>query len=366
MSGIKRVMFFYVLFYLQGFAKGGAADVKTVFCGIEESCVLPCTFTAGEDVVIHWKETTTADTLLHYYHNQDHPEKKAPRFRNRTSLISEKEASLRLKGVTNEDEGRYECYVSIPHRPPNQSTMDLKVDAPPRKVQIQQVGNRITCSSERIYPQPELTWSSSPPTNLTVADTTTAQQKGKLYSINSSLIALTVSNLDYSCTISTGRKERKATLFNTASINISDSKTTIPCTSSNIRLKSLIWTFNHSQNILIQTTAEVPFKVSEEWRKHVKDVSESGSLVLQDITSLQEGIYTCELSTAEETFVQSTVLMMKESQSTPHVAGITVGVIISVVIAICILVFIYKKRKKGQIVKEEKPCRTIRFRVNHF
>ncbi|KAM6971527.1 uncharacterized protein LKV04_017082 [Tautogolabrus adspersus] len=333
MSGIKRVMFFYVLFYLQGFAKGGAADVKTVFCGIEESCVLPCTFTAGEDVVIHWKETTTADTLLHYYHNQDHPEKKAPRFRNRTSLISEKEASLRLKGVTNEDEGRYECYVSIPHRPPNQSTMDLKVDAPPRKVQIQQVGNRITCSSERIYPQPELTWSSSPPTNLTVADTTTAQQKGKLYSINSSLIALTVSNLDYSCTISTGRKERRATLSKPAFINIFNTETTISCNQKNINTSQtdFTWRFNHSVVILTQTTANVSFTVPVEWRKYVKNVSQSGSLILKGLTSDQEGIYTCEVNTAEETYVTNTFLVVLKDSS------VNVAVIAGSVVGACLL-----------------------------
>lgn len=35
----------------------------------------------------------------------------------------------------------------------------------------------------------------------------------------------------------------------------------------------------------------------------MKGVSESGSLTLQDLSSNHEGIYTCELSDAEETYV---------------------------------------------------------------
>ncbi|XP_065804978.1 V-set domain-containing T-cell activation inhibitor 1-like [Labrus bergylta] len=345
MSGIKRVTFFYVLFYLKGFAKG-----DTEVCILKESCILPCSFKQGDKVLVHWNQIK-GNTLVHsYFYDRDQLERQDESFKGRTSLfqdqISKGNVSLRLTGVKLEDQGRYKCYTSTTNGN-KESFVDLNLEAPPSKVGIQQVGNRITCSSEEIYPQPELTWSSSPPTNLTVADTPTVHQKEKLYSINSSLIVqVGVIDLDYSCTISAGRNNRTATLFKPASINISDTKSTIPCTSSNTHFKSLIWTFNHNQNILIQTSAEVPFNISEEWRKHVKDVSESGSLVLQDLTSLQEGIYTCEHSTAEETCVWSTVLRIKESQSTPDVAGITVGVIfLLVVLAICIF-FIYKRFKK--------------------
>ncbi len=84
-----------------------------------------------------------------------------------------------------------------------------------------------------------------------------------------------------------------------ASISGSDTETTISCTSSDSPLTDLVWRFNHSQIILNQTRTNVPCTVSEEWRQQVKDVSESGSLTLQHLSSDQEGIYTCELSNDE-------------------------------------------------------------------
>ena len=45
----------------------------------------------------------------------------------------------------------------------------------------------------------------------------------------------------------------------------------------------------------------------------MKSVSESGSLTLKDFSSDQEGIYTCELSNAEETYVTNTLLRIEES-----------------------------------------------------
>ncbi len=87
--------------------------------------------------------------------------------------------------------------------------------APVRKVDIQQVENRITCSSEGIYPEPELTWSTNPPSTLTLQDKATVQQtEQQLYNISSSLIVSdSVADLVYSCTVSTHRNSRRATLF---------------------------------------------------------------------------------------------------------------------------------------------------------
>lgn len=42
----------------------------------------------------------------------------------------------------------------------------------------------------------------------------------------------------------------------------------------------------------------------------MKHVSESGSLTLQDLTADHEGIYTCELSDAEETKVSENKIKM--------------------------------------------------------
>ncbi|KAG7217340.1 hypothetical protein INR49_021637, partial [Caranx melampygus] len=101
------------------------------------------------------------------------------------------------------------------------------------------------------------------------------------------------------------------------SVSGSHTEATIPCTTSNISLTgfSLTWRFNHSQIILTQTRADVPCTVSEEWKQQVKGVSESGSLMLQHLSSHHEGTYTCELSDAEETLITNTVLRIDQQKS---------------------------------------------------
>ncbi|XP_044031918.1 hemicentin-2-like isoform X2 [Siniperca chuatsi] len=315
MTVVKCALFFLVLTCLWTFNRGDA-EVSCVFM---ESCILPCSFPVGTDVLIHWIQVTAGDTVHSYYHNKDQLSHQHEHYRGRTSLfrdqISRGNASLQLTGVEVQDQGRYKCYTST-MRGNKDSFINLKVDAPVRQVDIQQVENRITCSSEGIYPEPELTWSTSPPSNVTFKNTTTVQQtEQQIYNISSSLILSdNVTDLVYSCTVSTRRNRRTATLFKPTSLSVSDSETTIPCTSSNTPLTGLIWRFNHSQIILSQTRADVPHTVSEEWQQQVKGVSESGSLMLQDLSSNQEGIYTCELSNAEETNITSTLLRIEKSQ----------------------------------------------------
>uniref|UniRef100_A0A3B4YRT4 Ig-like domain-containing protein n=1 Tax=Seriola lalandi dorsalis TaxID=1841481 RepID=A0A3B4YRT4_SERLL len=87
----------------------------------------------------------------------------------------------------------------------------------------------------------------------------------------------------------------------------------IPCKASNTSLTgfSLTWRFNHSQIILNQTRADVPSSVSEGWRQQVKGVSESGSLMLQNLSPHHEGTYTCELSDADETLTTNSFLRIE-------------------------------------------------------
>lgn len=86
-----------------------------------------------------------------------------------------------------------------------------------------------------------------------------------------------------------------------------DTETTISCTSLNIPLRGLVWSFNHSQIIVNQMGINEPY-VSEEWTQQVKSVSPSGALVLQHLSPRQQGVYTCELSSDEETYVTNNYL----------------------------------------------------------
>uniref|UniRef100_A0A3B4YYH5 Ig-like domain-containing protein n=1 Tax=Seriola lalandi dorsalis TaxID=1841481 RepID=A0A3B4YYH5_SERLL len=190
----------------------------TVSCVFMESCILPCSFQGGTDVVIHWTQVTAGDLHVHsFYHNQDQLAYQVQRFRDRTSLfkdqISRGNASLQLTGVEVQDQGRYKCHTSV-IRGNKDSFINLKLDAPVDQVDLQQVDNRITCSSEGIYPEPELTWSTSPPSSLNLQHKTTKQKTEQLlYNIRSYLI-LSDSDLGYSCTVSTRRNRKRATLIN--------------------------------------------------------------------------------------------------------------------------------------------------------
>ncbi|XP_034416684.1 V-set domain-containing T-cell activation inhibitor 1-like [Cyclopterus lumpus] len=323
-----------------------------VDCVLGGSCILPCSFPPGGEVVLYWIQVATGNTIHYFYNNQDQVELQDQHFRGRTSLfkdqISRGNASLRLTGVQIQDQGRYRCYTS--NKPgTKESFSNLNVYAPVRKVDIRQLENRITCSSEGIYPEPTLTWTTKPPFNETLQNQTTVQQtEQQLYSISSFLVA-SAPGLDYSCTVSTRVSQRRATWSLPTNISGSRTETTIRCRSSEGPPTGLIWRFNHSQIILNQTGTD--YTTSEDWKKHVKSSSESGILTLKDLSSSQEGIYSCELSDAEETYSSFFLRLEGSPDSHNNVAEIAGWVIVVFVvcglIAAAIFKLKYKKRKKN-------------------
>ncbi|XP_035981038.1 LOW QUALITY PROTEIN: uncharacterized protein LOC110367291 [Fundulus heteroclitus] len=194
-----------------------AAETE-VSCVLSESCTLPCQFPFGSEPLIHWFYVSDGESVVHSYYKDQRPAgDQVQNFKGRTSLfqdqISRGNASLLLRRVKFQDEGEYKCYIST-MRGFEESFINIKIEAPVSKVRINQEKNRIICSSEGIYPKPELTWSTEPPSNTALQITTTVQQtEEKLYSISSSLV---VSDddpyLTYSCTVSTQRSRKTALL----------------------------------------------------------------------------------------------------------------------------------------------------------
>ncbi|XP_030612079.1 CD276 antigen-like [Archocentrus centrarchus] len=339
-----------------------AEEDSEVSCVFMERCILPCRFQIGEEIVTHWFKVP-GDLHVHsFYYSKDQLGHQDQRFRNRTSLfkdqISRGNASLQLAGVQVQDQSRYKCHTST-IRGNQESFINLKVDAPVHEVSIDQVGNRITCSSEGIYPEPQLTWSTSPPSNITFTNTTTVQQPEQLlYSITSSLmVSAGVYDLLFICTISTRRNRRRATLRKLADISAPSTGVTIPCTPPNTSLTnfSLVWRFNHTQTIVKQTGTNVTYSVSDGWRQQVEKVSESGSLVLKDLSSKQEGGYTCELSNAEETHSTNTHLRIIKGGHTSIAAIITAVGFGIVLISLLIAALIYWISKKDMAVPSSDP-----------
>ncbi|XP_015224599.1 PREDICTED: CD276 antigen-like, partial [Cyprinodon variegatus] len=180
------------------------ADAE-VTCVFRESCLLPCQFQDGAQLLIHWIKESDGDPVVHsYYEDKDQFEYQVQNFKNRTALFKDQfskgNASLLLTGVMIEDVGRYKCYTST-DRGKEESFVNLKTEAPVSKVIIYEEANQIICSSEGIYPQPELSWSTIPPSNTTLNVTTTVHQtEDQLYSIHSSLVLEDDPDVTYSCT----------------------------------------------------------------------------------------------------------------------------------------------------------------------
>lgn len=107
--------------------------------------------------------------------------------------------------------------IRSPRSPPPKHVFKkwiLSFAAPISEVHIQQDENSITCSSKGIYPEPKLTWSTSPPSTNTFKKPTTVQQTDQqLYTISSSLIRVHgVTDLTYSCTVSAGTNQKTTLL----------------------------------------------------------------------------------------------------------------------------------------------------------
>ncbi|MEQ2283559.1 hypothetical protein AMECASPLE_012641 [Ameca splendens] len=212
-------VFLFEFLVIQTFIWPCTGGDPKVTCVYSQSCILPCNVHTSSDSVILWNHITSEDSVVHsYYNGQDQLGHQNQQFKGRTSLfkdlISRGNASLKLTGVKVQDEGRYRCYSSTV-KGFQKSFIELRVEAPVKEVDIKQVENRIICSSEGIYPKPQLTWSINPRSKIEIHTPTTVQQtQEQLYSISSSLLdSDSPDDLIYSCTVSSGRNSKRATFY---------------------------------------------------------------------------------------------------------------------------------------------------------
>lgn len=337
------VVFLVVLTFLWTVARG---DVQCIFM---ESCILPCSFDPGPDIVIHWMRGTKA--VHSYYHNQNQLSHQDQRFTGRTSLfdslISSGNVSLLLKRVQLQDRAQYKCYTST-IKGNKEQYVNVIVKAPVSKVHIEQTEDSITCSSNGIYPRPELLWSAKPQSNLTIMNQTVHQTEQQVYTIRSSLLIRDHSEgLEYICNVTTEDSYWNAIVKQQAPVTSVGSEATLPCIAPK-SLRSLVWKFNYSQIILNKTGANIHYR--DEWRQKVKEQSESNNLILQNVSSDQQGVYTCEFTTAEGTYIMNTFL------SVPHPTQAKTTVVVVVVVLLIVaaaavvgcVIYRYSKHKKNR------------------
>ncbi|XP_036067117.1 uncharacterized protein LOC112141882 isoform X2 [Oryzias melastigma] len=331
----------------------GDADV---FCQLGQSCILPCSFQAGDEAVIHWiqQPELTKKQVHSFYHNKDQLDQQDARFKNRTSLfhdqISKGNASLRLTGVMLEDEGRYMCYSSI-LAGKEEFFVNLKVYAPVQDITIQYLENEIICSSDGIYPEPTLTWTP----DQTNQKTRLTQTEQKLYSIRSSVPS--ADSMDVTCTVSTPAGRRRATLESTVHENILGTETSISC--SNLTPFTMyIWRFNHSEE-MVRGTPQGPHSPTEKWQQHIVE-SSLEKLTLKQLQPNLTGIYTCEVWSDQETFIKSFFLHVTEDNNM-NTIGIIVGVVVgvAVLVLIAIIIWLIKKWVRTTFILQQLTCSHI-------
>ncbi|KAJ8010776.1 hypothetical protein DPEC_G00078660 [Dallia pectoralis] len=284
-----------------------------VTCGFSEDCVLRCSFQSGIEEIIHWVKLDNI-RVHSYYYSKDQLENQDQQYRQRTALFNNQipkgNASLLLRNVTVQDQGRYKCYTSTINGN-QESYINIKVEAPVRLVNIQISDDIITCSSTGIYPKPKLTWTTDPPFDLSPGQADSQNSTGTneqgIYDITSTKPF--IRNQTNICTVTSGTRERTATLKQ--QINSSPgSEVSIPCSFplSDLLTFNLTWRFNQDVIILTYNMDTHQMQVEDHWKEQVQDVSESGSLQLHRLTRKHQGIYSCELSTTRDTHLVLTYL----------------------------------------------------------
>ncbi|XP_056440563.1 CD276 antigen-like [Gadus chalcogrammus] len=294
-----------VFLIVEVLVQGGAVqspDTK-VGCVFGGSCVLPCRFQPNGDTILHWVKMNGKEVKVHRY-SRDQDKDQDPLYEERTSLfhdqISGGNASLSLARVNLQDQGRYLCYTSTSQND-WMTSVTLTVRAPVARVDIMLVNNNVTCQSGGIYPRPHLTWSVSPRPSTVLQNTTEVHEDDRgLYDISGSL--RTVYNdteSTYSCSVQNEHSAKKAMMRPLPPMQSAPkSEVLLPCDASG--LDDITWTFNHNQTILRRQAGQEKV-VETEWQQHVRDLSESGSLLLYVTSSAQsEGAYRCTLRYADE------------------------------------------------------------------
>uniref|UniRef100_A0A8C6SIF8 Immunoglobulin V-set domain-containing protein n=1 Tax=Neogobius melanostomus TaxID=47308 RepID=A0A8C6SIF8_9GOBI len=180
-----------------------AAEVS---CAVGTDCLLPCRFLFASSVSIHWRKIPGEIQVHSYYDDGDQLRRQDPDYTDRTDLpgvIRRGEASLRIKKVKVQDEGRY-IWGSDPgrkmaeryglpgvdddgqHLPPEPGPGGGITGPDARRCDGQSPGGGgLVCHSEGVYPEPAVTWIAGLSVNQ--GRTTVHQREDQLYDIHSSV-----------------------------------------------------------------------------------------------------------------------------------------------------------------------------------
>ncbi|CAK6953814.1 hypothetical protein PFLUV_G00192410 [Scomber scombrus] len=282
-----------------------------VTCIIHDDCILPCSFRPTGTVVIHWYKQQIP--VHSYYYNKDQFGLQNKHFSGRTYLfnshIPHGNASLLLRRVKVQDKGRYKCYTST--RKGNQEIfVNLEVKALIQSVIMEMSDEMVTCSSQNVYPVPQVTWATDPPSAQDALENATIKitdHKG-LFTVESTLRILSNhSNYTFFCSFISADKTQVWTVSRKNQESITQEEghaLSIPCIApQSLQNFSLSWTFTSSSEFTVilryDSRTRHTFILWEGQAELDQDLLllGDGSLLLHKPDSEEHsGTYTCTLS----------------------------------------------------------------------
>uniref|UniRef100_A0A3Q0R1B3 HERV-H LTR-associating 2a, tandem duplicate 2 n=1 Tax=Amphilophus citrinellus TaxID=61819 RepID=A0A3Q0R1B3_AMPCI len=233
------------------------------------------------------------------------------------SQIPHGNASLLLRRVKVQDKGRYKCYTTLI-----------------QSVIMEMTDEMVTCSSHNIYPIPQVTWATDPPSaqeSLESSTTKTTDHKG-LFTVESMLRILgNVANYTYFCSVISADKTQIWTASRKNQEDITQEEgyaLSIPCIAPHsLQNFSLTWTFDSSSEPIVilryDNRTRHTFNLWEGQAEVDQDLlllGDGSLLLLKPDSEEHSGTYTCTFSGLQsrhivQTRVNITVASISETDS---------------------------------------------------
>ncbi|OCT92359.1 hypothetical protein XELAEV_18015417mg [Xenopus laevis] len=310
---------------------------------LHRDITLPCTFTPGEDVVIHWYKASNGKNILHsYLNNKDQLEKQDKAYKGRTSLflseIKNGNASLLLQNIQEADANQYVCYVGTA-ADTNEVTVKLNVAAFEEN-SMEYDADKVWCFVRK----------ATPAGSVTITWNKDKSFVKKERSFDSSLEINSASNLQ--CTIHhsdlniswTGNWEIKA-------YNVTEKSVTLGCDQNKDSNFLVTWSRkNNSQLTEIASTNNLsePLQIADLYKNRVDQTAGKLELTLNNLQEEDNGVYQCTVQTESSTRMSLLNLSITHSPEVNNNNQYYLILLLIPIVLAPIIFYVYKRNNPGK------------------
>ncbi|XP_069060889.1 HERV-H LTR-associating protein 2 isoform X1 [Pleurodeles waltl] len=304
---LLSILSFFILHY-QCSAVFVHEDEMVVLGQVSEDVLLPCSFSPGENIVIHWQRVTPSTIVVHsYYKGRDHPEKQDKQYLNRTHLFQSEfrngNASLKLRNLKLDDEQQYICYVGT-KTDQKEAKISLNVTAF-KHFALEYDGQRkmLTCSAFGVRPLPNITWFVEGDSVVDIYENLTEQDDG----LNSLVSNINITKLTTLCICKVQHGNLTLTgVWNKAEFQVHQENhdAVFKCTSSkekNITDFTVTWSIQRKDSSTFLAHFNNSFKNVTREKAYESRLSSginstTSSILLEGLTLSDSGDYLCNIS----------------------------------------------------------------------